>query len=345
MKTVTDRKIRNDDNKKMKRNALIKIGIIGLFTVIVLIFGSIAWFTMNREVEGGSVQMASNDLPFEIKTSGSVVPNDDIISSMGYNDGTPVTGGTTSENAGDIKWMLETDDIMAGSGLRPGTSGSLYFTIVPKQRDESKNLEVSYSLTVKGYRLTDEMRELIAAENAKKLNGEPYNIPEVALSDLILLSDDTGSENYSKALDYIKGHIMFFSDSGNTGRFTIEETKTLTFSSESDKEVPLHWVWADTLGNLVLNDPSITSVCTGDEKTALVTFIQESPSLFFDLSYLDDDMLDEDNKLISTVLGAEISDYYPVLNLAYNEADQCIGVDVQYIMIELVIDGRIVDAG
>ena len=332
-----------DELKKMRRNAYIKmVAIVGII-VTALAFGSVAWFTESREVEGSGVQMTSSDLPFEIQTVGSVIPNNGIITALGYKDGKTITGGATTQNVGDIKWMLAPTDTMAGDGLRPGTEGSLHFTIVPSQRNNTKNLQVSYSLKITGYKLSDDMKERIAAENTKKLNGQTYTMPTVTLSDLIPLSDNPSDANYSKAMNFIKGHILFFKNNDNTGRFITDETQTLTFSSTENKEVPLHWVWPDTLGNMVLTSESVTNVCTGAEKTALITYIQNNPSLFFDLGDLDSDML-ENNKLKAIVLGTDLSDTYPTLNLAYNNSDQAIGIGVQYIMIELVIDGKLVDA-
>lgn len=226
--------------------------------------------------------MAASDLPFEIKTTGTVAPNSSILSALGFKDGAAVTGGYSSSGKGDIKWMLESTDTMAGAGLSPGTQGALNFTIVPLEHDSNKTMTVKYSLNLRVYKLTDAKKAQIAevsakiAKNELDENNEPYTMPSVTLEDLILLSSDSTDENYSKALDYIQGHILFFKNADNTGRFGIGETQTITFNCAVDQVVPLHWVWPETLGNMVMTSNNVTNVCTGDEQTALITHIQNN---------------------------------------------------------------------
>lgn len=323
---------------------LIKITGMMIIVSVILVFATRSWFTMSREVEGTGANMTANDLVFEIKTVGSVSPNNSILGALGYKDGTPITSGATTAGVGEIKWLLQEDDDMAGSGLRPGTSGNLSFTIVPVNNDSSKKLSINYKIEMTAYRLSDYMKERIAEVNYKRMNGEPdYPMPTITIDDLVKLSGNSSDENYSKAIDYIKGHILFFKNSDNTGRVYIGETQTLTFSSTSEREIPLHWIWPDTLGDLVLTSNDVVNICTGDEKAALISNIQNNPGLYFYANDLSDDMI-ENNKLKSNVLGEDISDYYPILNLAYNDADQEIGVNVQYIMIELIVDGDLVSA-
>ena len=304
---------------------------------------------MSREVESDSVQLTASDLPFEIKTTGSVTPNNDLIAEFGFKDGTAVAGGALSEGAGNIKWMLAASDKMASDGLSPGTQGELSFTIVPKSYDSSRDLQVTYSLNMRAFKLSDSMKEQIAdisskiANNVLDENDQPYTLPTVTFDDLTELSSDPEDENYSKALDFIKGHILFFKNADNTGRFMIGEDQTITFNCAADRTVPLHWVWTETLGNMVMTGGSYTNVCQGAEKNALISHIQNNPSLYFVMGNLDSDMLDANDHLESDVLGDELTDYYPILNLAYNNADQVIGTNAQYIMIELVVDGILMD--
>ncbi len=345
-----DAVLTEEEKLKMRNAALVKLAVMcALFSAMIL-FGSLGWFVSNKNANGNGMSVSISDLPFELKTTGSVVPNNNLIAALGYEDGTATDGGVFSENAGNMKWMLDTSDTMASSGLCPGTQGALNFTIVPKIHDSSQNLTVTYSLNLKAYKLSDAMKEQIAlisnkiANNEVDENNQPYTMPTVTLDDLTELSSDSANENYSKALDYIKGHILFFKNADNTGRFVIGETQTVSFNCASDKTVPLHWVWPETLGNMVMTNSSYTNVCQGEEKTALISHIQNNPPLFFVMNNLDSDMLDSSNHLNANVLGTDLTDYYPALNLAYNNADQVIGTDAQYILIELAVDGTLSDA-
>lgn len=328
---------------KKRKIKLIKIGGMIILVSIMLVFATRSWFTMSREVEGTGANMTASELVFEIKTIGSVSPNGNILESLGYKDGTPVTSGATTTSVGDIKWLLQADDDMAGAGLRPGTNGDLNFVILPVNNDSSKNLSIKYKIELTAYRLSDDMKAQIATETQKKINGQEYTMPTVTIDDLVQVSENSSDVNYSKAIDYIKGHMLFFKNADNSGRVYFGETQTVTFNSSENKEIPLHWVWPDTLGNMVLTGNNIVNVCTGDEKATLINHIQNNPALYFYSNDLDNDML-ENGKLKSSVLGADLTDYYPVLNLAYNDADQEIGVNIQYIMIELIVDGDVVSA-
>ena len=327
--------------------ALVKVALFLLFAAVIIVFGSIAWFTMNREAENSNMQMTSSDLPFEIKTTGTVATNSSLLGALGFKDGLAVTGGYSSSGRGDIKWMLSADDTMAASGLSPGTQGALHFTVCPLEYNNAQNLAVTYTLNLKAYKLTAAKKEQIAeisnriANEELDENDQPYTMPTVTLDDMIQLSADPEDENYSKALDYIQGHILVFKNADNTGRIEFGQPQTFVMSCAADQEIPMHWVWPETLGNMVSSGTSTPNVCTGAEKTALITHIQEHPALYFPMGNFSADMLDENQHLNSNVLGTDLVDYYPILNLAYNNADQVIGTEAQYIMLELVVDGTL----
>lgn len=328
-----------NQNRKISKRMAMAFYVLAL-AVIMGTMASIAWFQSNKDNKVNDFEMDSIDLPFELKTMGSVSPNESLLELLGYEDGKAITGGATTEEKGDIKWLLAPDDYMADEGLRPGTSGSLAFIIDPITKDSSKNLVVNYSLELTAYRVSDE-KKIAIAEAYDRISAGQTNVtvPEITLDDLVELSDVTSDPDYTKAIDYIKGHILFFKNADNTGRFSLGETQTVTFNSSTEKTIPIHWIWPDTIGDMIRSD----EICTGDERTALVSYVQNNPGMVFEVADLEADMM-ENSKLKASVLGAEFSDYRPILNLAYNEADQVIGLNVEYILIELVVDGRVVDA-
>ena len=70
------KKQQNQDVKRMQAASLTKmIAMVGI-VVAVIAFGSIAWFTMNREVEGSGGQMTASGANFEISspTGGNLSP-------------------------------------------------------------------------------------------------------------------------------------------------------------------------------------------------------------------------------------------------------------------------------
>lgn len=328
------------NDKKFSRQKFIIAFYMLALTMILITASAVAWFQVNKDSKVNDFEMDSIDLPFELKTLGTVSPNGTLLTELGYEDGTTITGGASTEEKGDIKWLLASNDTMAGDGLRPGTQGSLAFVIDPINKDASKNLVVTYSLELTVYRLSDEKKLAIAEANDRILNGETnVTMPTITMDDLIELSDVSSDANYTKAIDYIKGHILFFKNNDNTGRFQLGETQEVNFNASVEQTIPIHWVWPDTIGDMVQPD----GVCTGSERTSLVSYIQNNPEMVFEMADLDADMM-ENSKLKATVLGTDFTSYSPVLNLAYNDADQVIGVNVQYILIELIVDGKVVDA-
>ena len=62
-----------DEIAKKKRNqkkSLIKMGAMGILTLILLIFSSLSWFTMNSQVESSGMNIKTATLPFDIQSSG-----------------------------------------------------------------------------------------------------------------------------------------------------------------------------------------------------------------------------------------------------------------------------------
>ena len=323
----------NKTNKKddRRRNRL-KTIILLIFSVIMLIIVTIAWFAMNRGATGSGMEVSVADLPFVLKTTGSVAPNEDLIEELGYVDGTEVVGGRTTAGAGQIKWLLQPDDDMVDWGLSPNTSGDLSFTIVPNELDNTKTLNVSYTIQVRAFRLTDEKKAEIAY-------AIEHDLPEPAVTadDLIELTE----ANDGSTLNYINGHIFFFSDADNINRVRSGEPQTITANAGSEITVPLHWRWPETLGNLIIPGPD--NVCTGDAMDELIDDVQDNPENYFVIENLDSDMYEmvEGEPRITDEVMSDLSSNYLVMSMAYDSADQMIGVNVQYIMIELEATGAI----
>ena len=59
---IMDLKEKQNDRKR----ALMKLGAMGVITVIILVFATIAWFTQNRQVEPSGVQIAAGGPNYDI---------------------------------------------------------------------------------------------------------------------------------------------------------------------------------------------------------------------------------------------------------------------------------------
>ena len=142
--------------KRDQKKSLIKLMAMGVLIAVMIIIGSLSWFTMNTQVESGGMSIKTAPLPFELKTSGSSGLYDGFLDEVatGYAN-TETTGGSQG-----IKWKLtknvsEMNNVRTAGdttdfaditkidsdkyGLKPGDSGELVFSIVPNGTAELNN--------------------------------------------------------------------------------------------------------------------------------------------------------------------------------------------------------------
>jgi len=228
-----------DDAKRIRRGAYIKMSAMVGIVVAVLAFSSVAWFTMSREVEGSKVQMAADDLPFEIATKGSQgVRFKNILKSV---DPTLETG--EQKTVGDLEYYQTTgknDQIMlrydtGNSEIGPGGSGAVSLYVVPKTAEELK-LKVSFRVAAFAEIDTYETVQVPVMEEVGE-GEEPQQATDPESHELVFTSEEqiTGTQkieitqdfaakanavgntdaaadaaNYIAAANFLKGHIMFF---------------------------------------------------------------------------------------------------------------------------------------
>ena len=68
-----------EDIRKRRRSTLIKLAVLLTFSLIVWIFSSIAWFTMNKDLEGAGAQMTSDDVEYELSVDNSIRSAPDTV--------------------------------------------------------------------------------------------------------------------------------------------------------------------------------------------------------------------------------------------------------------------------
>ena len=166
---------------------------------------------------------------------------------------------------------------------------------------------------------------------------------------------------YSEVKNYIKTHIMFFKKKTEHGSGTSayvsysgliqpDEDFELVYDSENeiytanlsfeetggilqDKPLSIYWVWPETLAEALLSEanqnPGRHAVCDTDE---IRTEFKKNPSLF--LKDYDKDR-DAAGTADSNITESTIIDHYPKLSIEYNNADQDIGDEIGYILVQL----------
>lgn len=347
-----------EERREYIHKKIFKIGSIALFLLVMFIFASIAWFTMNRETSTSGMSMTVDGAPFELAVTGN---NEGAISyiqtgkgeNATYDEGTLLNDMTGGINAGDgsvdtysyindvenrttdtgsfyttgsddlIKWRLNSTYNATDDGLGPASCGEFTFYVIPKR---SGNLTVTCSLKLEGYAATVNQNE-----------NKTFNASNLRL----LESDDVNYE----AVTYLNSHLLFFT--GRTGEGTAANPYRYTGLVDKDEipltfnnctvdvlePVTLYWVWANTFADM--------------------TCIAQNSSLSTDnatVSDLRDYVLDDPEKILKGINKATATGYMTAsgsfdatttannlttLSMGYNKADQSIGTNISYFLLVL----------
>ena len=168
----------DEEQKVIERigvKSIVKVSAIAVAAVLLLIFGTISWFTMNREVENSGLQMTAEGAGFELAVTGDDIGAisyvgsgtnpaaytgtalNDFLTGANAPDGQSGTYTTISNSSGTfyttggsdevIKWRLANAYNRYDDGLGPDSQGSFTFYVVPKVNG-SLRVKISLDLEV-----------------------------------------------------------------------------------------------------------------------------------------------------------------------------------------------------
>ncbi len=334
------------DDLRKRRNSLIKIGVVMLLAFIVWVFSSIAWFTMNRDVSTGGMSVKTATMPFEIAVKGSTVRNDTEFikadNTYTYGDDEIIssyylTGSTDTQ----IK-IRYTPSAEEETDFGPGSSGIIEFYVVPKQDGD---LTVKIDLDVIGFRELGETNTTIK------------RVSELTVANSGL--EQSVIDQYQEAENYLKGHIMFFEEEGDTDENTIENqryyyekpltsrtlNKTFTNARKNvPQKVTVYWMWTNTLGQIALRNnttgyrsdyPIVKDVANGTsdisntDKGKVIQYLKDNKNLVFtNYSEITDAIIDDANNAGDKTSFKKLSD-------GYNDADFLIGSSLSYFIVDI----------
>lgn len=320
-----------EENKNKNRSKLIKLSIMLAMLAVVMIFVTIAWFSMNKDVDVAGMSVKSSTLPFELASTGAA-PEDYIrlfnMADSEYDNGTKQ--GDTSEyrtgEYGQIFWRLDTEsNDTYVNGFKPGAAGVLTFDIIPK---DGRTLNVNCKFNIRGF---------VGTYNDA---GSLQSMTEVTSS---------SPENASKdAFNYINGHIVFFEHHDVVNGkdvysgFIGTDGLNVPISAGTTREtVTVYWKWVNTFDQMILksadhgNDtPLVADEGEGvhEDRAALCKYINDNYSKIFA-------GLSSENQAAASTLTYQTaktnSELMNALNDGYNSADQIIGVNLNYFLLEL----------
>ena len=228
-----------EENQKRKRS-LIKLGIMTLLSVIIFVFTTIAWFSMNVEVGTSGMQMSVGYNGFELKVASGTVAYSELYPFLNEEmRGNTDLETNTSEGGETIRWRI------SGSSdtLRPGSQGVLEFWIISTGADVSS---LNYNLDIQCYTAVE---------------GSGSTV--IGLSEITETSGHTANEK--NGANYLKSHLMFFE--GRTGETeatyqysgfidnidSFRLTPTLVEGKTNEYYAKIYWVWPNTIGQILLN--------------------------------------------------------------------------------------------
>lgn len=233
------------ERKKRLKGSLIKFGSLAVFAFVVWIFATISWFSQNTSVSGNGMGVSVGANGFELRVSGE--SEESQGAKIGYSDLYTYIDSSYSENtllqtaAGHdtIRWR------MAGSDdkLKPGAQGELRFEII----SSSANIDtLKYSLEIECY-------------SATTVINNTTNEEEVTGLTKILQTDANMTQEKKDGANYLKSHLMFFTDrEGNSEadyRYSglITDITDFTLTPDANDEAVIYWIWPNTFGQIALD--------------------------------------------------------------------------------------------
>lgn len=348
------------EKQKLRRSALIKMLAMLVFIGCIIAFGSIAWFTMNKENSAAGMGVKVGQSPFELAVpsrNGAETYYNAKINELGY-----LTGNDQlSTRSGSVRCVMRDESTNTSAddyrGFRPGSFGSLTFYIVPEaEAAASYNIR----LNTKGY----------CAEFVLDENDEPTkDIAANTFHELSDMADGNPESVYAMAANYLKGHIMFFQDhreltvaelngavdtslyySGrisNSFTYSTAEHTATTWNGKTAYEVTVYWIWPNTFGQILLDNENenlygeamFSDKQSGDiiPRAELTDYIANNPGYFFSTA----DLINKSSSELTAMMGTtSLNKTNALLTLSngYNGADQIIGENVQFVLAEVTVE-------
>lgn len=300
----------DDDEPRIVVNPkVVKVASLILFSGIILVFASIAWFTMNKDVSSGGMGVKVAAVPYTIQTRdgrGYYSSVYDSLNSEGME--WQVSSTYNFENHSSAIYVGETEP-----GLEPGDHGILEFRVNPNNAD---TITVDCVFDIKAY--------------VETTDGQGNtNITEI---------------NNSALLGYVKAHIMLFSGvdpvSGKyTGLISTDQSlrrvlANQTYTRNGSTYTKIYWVWPMYLYNIISND-STNLVYDTSESSAVIAYISSNKDGFFKDCSDSAAKVSTDLTALSTTYTSSTYNHY---NTKYDNADLEIGNNISYVMLIMKVE-------
>jgi hypothetical protein len=316
----------DDDEPRIVVNPkVVKVASLILFSGIILVFASIAWFTMNRDVGTSGMGVKVQGLPYTIQTHDT---------SGYYKTAWEKTGSEA------LEWLVtstnnfdnHSDAIEPGEeepSLEPGDSGCLEFRVNPQSSD---SITVDCLFEIKAYK-----EEVVKDDNGDTVvddNGNPVTT---------LTQITTGN-----TAGYIDGHILLFYGIDENEKYTglinndyDEDLETYleqrvlseqTYEKDGITYTTIYWYWPERLNELT---DSTKIKFAASEQNGVITYIARNKDKFFKNCSETTEKVSSDLTALSG--GTSTDQVYNHYSLMYDNADLEIGNYISYIVLSMQV--------
>lgn len=296
---------------------LIKFGGMVLLTSIIMIFATRSWFTMSREVEGTGVNMTAEGKDYAIKTIG----NNGAYYSPYH------AKILESEEEEASVWLVDSTNNLNNNindGIMPGSSGTMTVYVTPLI-DE---ITLEFTLQTVGYR-TEIDGDSVEMTEMRNSAGEPAYF----LSGHLLLFENKIGNYYTDFIAVDAAGKRKFSRTFKRSELSSKGVDTDSENGNDAFEVKIHWIWPETLDTLVFSSNSGAEMICDKDAVA-------EEGEFNDYKKVINSICNNPQYYLKGVAAGTVYTEPQLLgrNAMYNDADQDIGMNVEYVLLRLSAD-------
>lgn len=315
------------EKKHNQKKSLIKVSAMLILSIIMLIFSTISWLTQNRETSVSGMRIAADGPNYDI-----------LVLENGSNGRYYDDYHSLVRDQSAVVWQMVADnnmdnygDASGNQGIRPGSCGVISFYVKPY----IKSVDLSFDFEIIGYSYDEDAAN---AEDKMKLL-EAYESPAQFLNGHILLFEErtgTTEDNYIYSKPILSNADM---------HRVISRNPYTKKANDEATPVNIYWVWPMTLSRLIdartcqkvtvtevpfTNTVSYSESSTTSAYSEVVDNIREYPDFYFK-------GVNRPTNVNDRLTEAAIVAYYDKYGDYYDQADNDIGMGVDFILLKMSV--------
>lgn len=299
------------DERDRRRAALFKLGALLVFSVIVIVIGSIAWFSSNHSVTENGMGAKIQPVPYIIETRDSSGYYKNIYDQLNSDAAEwKISASHNFDNHTSAQTNEEDEP-----ALEPGDRGTLEFRVSPISAD---TMTVDCIFDIKAY---------WAEETDDGNGGTTTTLTEV---------------NETALVNFLNAHIMLFTGIDEHGKYTglIDNNNASlarilhdqVYNKGESTYTTIYWCWPEHLSELT-NASNI--IYAASEHENVMSYIAKNRTSFFKNCSESEANVKAD---LTGLYNSFSNRVYNRYNLQYDNADLDIGNNISYIVLSMQVE-------